>query len=734
MKNIRILLALLCFTLMYACHDDENAGSLSSHTDVFKVAVIVPGDLLPYWQSSAEWAQEILNWAQQGRKGRVLVNLEFHDENAPDIDAYIQSVAEDESYAAMIGPVNAKKASLAARACRKLKKLLILPITTNAEFQRVYSTLDHVFNLTQSDIIQTEAMLASKNGAIVPGMNNSLGLIVSDDEYGQTFYDWFGFLATERSYDVPFICRFGDSISIADAIKKAYQLRDSNPFMTEFYFVPSDANDLIKAKNEIDRIDDYMEENYGYRWSINLFCSDVCVNEKVAKTFKNGFEGIEPTANPASGFIAAYEARFDEHPRRGEAQVFDAVYLVYYSLKAMLADGRQVVEDAIDDSGKSCRHSPLWKYFIEIVDADKTYSYNWFDYDAQQVFMLLENNFPVSVEGASSTFDFDQKYHCAVTTTTYRHWKLYEGEFMTKQYFSADGSGRTISTLNDWTFKVFNEQELEQYTTNITYPEHKDNYAVIVAASSGWSNYRHQADALAMYQALKTQGFDDDHIILIMEDDIAHHERNLYPGAVMITSKGKNLHEDVTADYRMSSLYPADIQNILTGVKTARTPTVLEATENDNVFFFWSGHGHPNSLIYNENDFTSSEIRKTLETMKSQKRFRKLFFVMETCFSGSVAKACEGIEGVLMLTAANEGETSKADMYDDELGVYLSNGFTRAFQTKITEDPEVTLRDLFYYVVRQTAGSHASLYNYKNYGNIYTERLNEMLYRNAEEN
>ena len=82
-----------------------------------------------------------------------------------------------------------------------------------------------------------------------------------------------------------------------------------------------------------------------------------------------------------------------------------------------------------------------------------------------------------------------------------------------------------------------------------------------------------------------------------------------------------------------------------------------------------------------------------------------------------------------MLTAANDSETSKADIYDNELGVYLSNGFTRSFQSKIIEDPNVVLRDLFFHVVRQTSGSHASLYNYTNYGNIYNECLGEMVCR-----
>ena len=46
---------------------------------------------------------------------------------------------------------------------------------------------------------------------------------------------------------------------------------------------------------------------------------------------------------------------------------------------------------------------------------------------------------------------------------------------------------------------------------------------------------------------------------------------------------------------------------------------------------------------------------------------------------------------------------------------------------KIEEQPNVILRDLFYYVVSQTTGSHASLYNYMNYGDIYSEFLGEII-------
>lgn len=702
------------------------------HTEAFRVAVIAPAEVLPYWERSAEWAKEIQHRAQTGMERRIRVEFEYHDENDADIDRYIQKVAEDERYAAIVGPVSPEKATIAARACRTLKKTLILPMTTNAEFQRIFSTLDHVFNLTQSDIIQMEAMLATMDETVIKDFNNFVGLIASDDQYGETFYDWVGFLAAERGFETPINMILTDSASLSETVRRQYELMKEGTYIFNFFVGSSNAHDLIRINEEFDKMAEYHNTSND-KWLYappKLLCSDACVNDEIAAILKNGIEGVEPTADPASGFIVAYDARFGEHPRRGEAQFFDAVYLLYYSLRAMLADGRQLVENSTDKLGYPCRHSPLWQYFIKVVDGDpyNAYAYNWLDYDVQHVLESLDNNNPITIRGVSSKLDFDVKYHCSVMSTTYRHWKLHDGKYVTLQYFSADGSDRSLSTITDWSFKVQMAPEVDPYITNIAYPEHKNNYAVIVAASKGWSNYRHQADALAMYHALKSQGFNDDNILLIMEDDIAYHDRNLYPGRVSVTKNGVNLYEGVKADYQMSRLYPADIHNILTGVRTVRTPVVLDATEHDNVFLFWSGHGNSNSLLYNDNDFTSLEVRRMLETMKERKKFRKLFFVMETCFSGSVANACEGIEGVLMLTAANEGETSKADMYDDELGVYLSNGFTRAFQTKIHDDPYVTLRDLYFYVVRQTVGSHASLYNYKNYGNIYTERLNELLF------
>lgn len=102
-------------------------------------------------------------------------------------------------------------------------------------------------------------------------------------------------------------------------------------------------------------------------------------------------------------------------------------------------------------------------------------------------------------------------------------------------------------------------------------------------------------------------------------------------------------------------------------------------------------------------------------------------FVMDACYSGTIGEACIGIPGVLFITAANAYEPSKADMRDSEMGIWLSNGFTRVFQETIDANPSISLRDLYYILARHTVGSHATIYNVDNYGNLYRTAMNEFL-------
>ena len=102
------------------------------------------------------------------------------------------------------------------------------------------------------------------------------------------------------------------------------------------------------------------------------------------------------------------------------------------------------------------------------------------------------------------------------------------------------------------------------------------------------------------------------------------------------------------------------------------------------------GHGVPDALVFGDIFLTSSWVRRALETMHENGKYRKLFCLIETCFAGSVAEECSGIPGVLLYTATNPNETSKAENFDSELNVYLSDRFSAAFRAAVAEREDWT--------------------------------------------
>merc|ERR1719447_1519471 len=89
----------------------------------------------------------------------------------------------------------------------------------------------------------------------------------------------------------------------------------------------------------------------------------------------------------------------------------------------------------------------------------------------------------------------------------------------------------------------------------ISSSKHTNNWAVIVATSRYWFNYRHPANALAMYHTIKKWGIPDSQIILMLADDMACNPRNPLKGSVFVdkyerVSNRLDLYgDDVEVDY-----------------------------------------------------------------------------------------------------------------------------------------------------------------------------------------
>ena len=119
-----------------------------------------------------------------------------------------------------------------------------------------------------------------------------------------------------------------------------------------------------------------------------------------------------------------------------------------------------------------------------------------------------------------------------------------------------------------------------------------------------------------------------------------------------------------------------------------------------------------------------SAARGTIDEMLSD-QFRRMMLAIETCYSGRWGQALEGLPDLVVLTAASPYESSKADLYDNTLGVYLSNAFARTFRRQINDNVDISIYNLYRELVRTTPGSHVSLYNQNEYGSVYEESMNE---------
>ena len=92
-----------------------------------------------------------------------------------------------------------------------------------------------------------------------------------------------------------------------------------------------------------------------------------------------------------------------------------------------------------------------------------------------------------------------------------------------------------------------------------------DNYAILVAGSNTWSNYRHQSDVFHHYHILLERGMKPENIIVFAYDDIANNSRNPFPGKVFNSPAGKDVYEGVVIDYFGVDVTPENFVAAMTG-------------------------------------------------------------------------------------------------------------------------------------------------------------------------
>merc|ERR1712168_305911 len=248
------------------------------------------------------------------------------------------------------------------------------------------------------------------------------------------------------------------------------------------------------------------------------------------------------------------------------------------------------------------------------------------------------------------------------------------------------------------------------------------HWALLVAGSRGYGNYRHQADVCHAYQILRKRGIPEENIVTMMYDDIANNYRNPYKGNIINVPKGPNVYAGVKIDYKGRDVSPQNFLSVLQGKATnAGNGKVIKSGPNDHVFVYFSDHGNRNLIGFPHGALYARDLNNALQNMYSENKYEKLVFYMEACYSGTMFdKYLPKGHNVFAVTAANTRESSYAAYYDRSRRAYLADEFSANWM-KDTESHNPSLESLweqFQNVKGRTHNSHVMMYGDKGMGDM----------------
>ena len=756
-----VAVVLLALTLFTACkQEDDTIVYQKSRRWVEKtVAVVAPmsadAATKARFERTVQWFLGNLHQAQLHDTLCIDLKLEWHDELTEDLTRLGQELGEREDVMAVIGPFSNDGVALLAPGCQQTHKPVIAPTATSEEIIRrfavgtagVSNKEPFLWSLTETDITFCEVLMnmyASYALNFVHDKSTPAALFAPNDSYGRTFYDWGPYQAEEMGIRFSHNDMYTSDADLRQRMKAYYdeldqlsyfgsvltgnfcviettqQLLDMARLRMEWWGEDPDEPFPEEDKNEMQEI----LEGWARIWFAfsNLTQESLDALGPQALDVLQYYQGFSPYADPTTGFEKSYEVKFGNKPTFAECKFYDALMLAAFaaSYAEHHADVTDINQAIID---------------ITTPHAEQLRSAAWSQTSMELYLSALEQGQLMDFKGASGEIRFDNETYTSAIHTTYVHWQIHDGKIQHRNYLSSDGSHRTSSTMAAWSWLAKNAEEAfarsaENKDAGISYPALTAQYAVLVQGSNGWNNYRHQADVLSVYQMLKTKGFDDDHIILIIDKALASDAMNPEPGIIRAEDGGKDLLAGSSMDYDNADISPADISNILLGVKTDKTPVVLPKDAGQNVLLFWSGHGHNHAnngadeLAWRNADvgrgMTADLLRQTISLMHQQGHYRKMFVLTEPCFSEAVITPLVGIPGVLAMSSAGTFEQSFADNWSTELGVWRCDRFSWNLVTHLTASPTTTYRDLYLFCAQRTLGSHVHIVNSANFGNLYT--------------
>ncbi|XP_072524017.1 legumain-like [Salminus brasiliensis] len=231
-------------------------------------------------------------------------------------------------------------------------------------------------------------------------------------------------------------------------------------------------------------------------------------------------------------------------------------------------------------------------------------------------------------------------------------------------------------------------------------------WVLLAAGSTGWNNYRHQADVCHAYQMVHHNGIPDEQIVVMMYDDIAYNADNPNPGEIINEPDGPNVYPGVLKDYTGHDVSASNFLAVLcgdeSGVKKQRRgpKKVLKSGKNDTIFVYLSDHGGKGLFAFPSDTLHAYDLVDTITKMSRCHQFSKMVIYMESCFSGSMIEHLPKNINVHAVSAANPWTSSYSCYLDEHRHTYLADEFTSCWllHCRMSDLTRTTFQDQFQYL------------------------------------
>lgn len=715
----------LCLALLAGC-----GGPAPELDPTLRIAVLMPAP--PF---APQGTRPALEWALEGVRnaggvaGRQLAleYVPYDPMQGPEaLRQTAASVASDPSYVAAIGPGTSSDLVEVADSFLAADKPLVSFTSTAADVLRAYGGRGFLFRTRESDIAQAELFVryAREQGVA------RLALVSSLAVDGFSFFSWFGFFARDRGYpeSAVHIEPLPQNAPCEDAIAAALATQPDMLFVAGS--TPNEVDCAVRAVRA-------RAMTGAPRLVLADTGLDIPTVLRQLGPLAEGVEGMSPVSPPNTAFDDAFRSRFETPPPPHGASEYDAVLLLAYGLERSRGRGGSALIAGIKAA----------------VDGHDEGPFSWDAPGIAATLQALRAGRNPNPNGATGSLDLEPGLYTDLAASFFSHWQFQMGRrAYDRTYFTGDSGFRTGERALV-TGAPTDVQELA--ATGGGYVPAKDKgevWAVIAALSSGFANYRHQADALRQYRLLRSNGVPDDHIVLVLADDVAAAQQNPLPGIVRNELGGPDLRKGAEIDYRLP-LTPLQLADIIAGRASAATPQVVHTSDASNLYVYLVGHGGPKGIAIGATSasqgqglgqaggaatvFSPALLRSALCSLSSSGRLRRALIAIESCnggvfgeaSGGGLAAGCPGTSsgppGVVLLSAANSHEVSIATSYDPHVGVWLADAFSQQVARFAEQSTSATVADLYRKVYFNVPGSHVSLYNDGVAGPLSTVPLSE---------